>query len=131
MRYIVDATLRIFDIQIFFLNITLLLLIIKNRSNMANSFKRLMEEEYEPRFTLPINNGMSDFQLIERRLEQQQQTRRFNGDVADLFLPRMVRAIVGMFGGEVANQSDSFDRPAPSDYRSTLPSSGPKGPSNR
>lgn len=98
---------------------------------MANSFKRLMEEEYEPRFTLPINNGMSDFQLIERRLEQQQQTRRFNGDVADLFLPRMVRAIVGMFGGEIANQSDSFDRPAPSDYRSTLPSNGPKGPSNR
>ena len=36
---------------------------------MANSFKRLMEEEYEPRFMLPNNNGLSDFQLIEQRLE--------------------------------------------------------------
>lgn len=98
---------------------------------MANSFKRLMEEEYEPRFTLPINNGMSDFQLIEQRLEKQQQTRRFNGDVADLFLPRMVQAIIGMFGGEVANDSDPFDRPAPSDYRSTLPPSTPRGPGMR
>ena len=97
---------------------------------MANSFKRLMEEEYEPRFTLPINNGLSDFQLIQRRLEEQQQTRRFNGDVADLFLPRMVRAIIGIFGGEIANESDSFDRPAPSDYRSLKSTRGPMGPSN-
>lgn len=96
---------------------------------MANNFNRLMEEEYEPRFTLPSqNNGMSDFQLIERRLEKQQQTNRFNGDVADLFLPRMVRAIIGIFGGEVAHESDSFDRPAPSEYRSTLSPRGPKGP---
>lgn len=98
---------------------------------MANSFHRLMEEEYEPRFTLPNPNGMSDFLLIERRIEEQQQTRRFNGDVAELFLPRMVRAIIGIFGGEVATDSDPFDRPAPSDYRSTLPQSGPKGPGNR
>jgi hypothetical protein len=97
---------------------------------MANSFKRLLEENNEPRFTLPIKNGMSDFQLIERRLIEQQQNRRFNGDIADLFLPRMVRAIIGIFGGEVANESDFFDRPAPSDYRSTLPPSVPRGPGN-
>jgi hypothetical protein len=85
---------------------------------MGNSFKKLWEEE-EQRFTLPLNNNMSDFQLIGRRIEQQQQTRRFNGDVADLFLPRMIRAVIGMFGGEVASDSDngSFDRPAPSDGR--------------
>ncbi len=98
---------------------------------MANSFKRLMEEEYEPRFTLLYPNGKSDFQLIEQRIEEQRQSRRLNGDVADLFLPRMVRAIIGIFGGEVATDSDPFDRPAPSDYRSTLPSTTPKGPGGR
>ena len=98
---------------------------------MANSFKRLMEEEYEPRFMLPNNNGLSDFQLIEQRLEEQRQNRRFNGHVADLFLPRMVRAIIGIFGGEVATDSDPFDRPAPSDYRSTLSTNTPKGPGER
>lgn len=96
---------------------------------MANSFKKLMEEEYESRFTLPNLNGKSDFQLIEQRIDEQRQSRRLNGDVADLFLPRMVRAIIGMFGGEVASDNDPFDRPAPSDYRSTLPTSTPKGPS--
>ncbi len=98
---------------------------------MANSFKRLMEEEYEPRFMLPNNNGLSDFQLIEQRLEEHRQNHRFNGDVADLFLPRMVRAIIGIFGGEVSTDSDAFDRPAPSDYRSTLPPTAPKGPGER
>jgi hypothetical protein len=96
---------------------------------MGNSFKRLMEEEYEPRFTLPLQNGMSDFQLVERRLEQHQRTQRFQSDVTDLFLPKMVRAIVGLFGGEVApNNDSSIDRPAPSDFRSHLPKLEPKGP---
>lgn len=99
---------------------------------MINSFKRLMEEEYEPRFTLELKNGLTDFERVKQQLEQQQRTRRFNSDVADLFLPRMVRAIVGIFGGDVANDSDTFDRPAPSDYRSTVPNSGgPKGPNRR
>ncbi len=98
---------------------------------MTNSFKQLMEEEYESRFTLPNNNGMSDFQLIQQRLEEQRQNRRFNGDVADLFLPRMVRALIGMIGGEVASDNDPFDRPAPSDYSRTLPMSQPKGPGER
>lgn len=95
---------------------------------MKNSFIQLWEEE-EERFTLPVHNGMSDFQLIGRRIEQQQQTRRFNGDVADLFLPRMIRAVIGIFGGEVASDNDNsaFDRPAPSDVGRNR-SSGPRGP---
>ncbi len=94
---------------------------------MVNSFKTLMEEEYESRFTLPNQNGMSDFQLIEQRIEEQRLSRRLNGDVAELFLPRMVRAFIGMFGGDVASDNDPFDRPAPSDYGSTIPTSSPKG----
>ena len=90
-----------------------------------------MEEEYESRFTLPNPTGKSDFQLIEERIKEQRQNRRWNGDVADLFLPRMVRAIIGIFGGEVASDNDPFDRPAPSDYSSTLPASMPKGPGVR
>ena len=78
---------------------------------MANNFNRLMEEEYEPRFNLPLNNGMSDFQLIEKRLQQQKDSHRFNGDVADLFLPRMIRTVIGMFGGEVRTVLASFARP--------------------
>ena len=90
-----------------------------------------MEEEYEPRFNLPLNNGMSDFQLIEKRLQQQKDSHRFNGDVADLFLPRMIRTVIGMFGGEVTNASDAFDRPAPSDFGHPMPTSVPKGPGSR
>ncbi len=101
---------------------------------MANSFTMLMEadeNEFNKRFTLPNQKGISDFQQIEQRLIQQQQTRRFNGDVADLFLPRMIKAVIGMFGGEVASDSDSFERPAPSDFGRPISSSGPKGPGGR
>jgi hypothetical protein len=101
---------------------------------MANSFTMLMEDdgnEFNRRFTLPNQNGMSDFQLIEQRLVQQQQTRRFNGDIADLFLPRMIKAVIGMFGGEVASDNDSFDRPAPSDFGHPISSTYPKGPGGR
>lgn len=96
---------------------------------MKNSFRQLWEEE-EERFTLPAPNGMSDFQLIGQRIEQQQQSRRFNGDVADLFLPRMIRAVIGMFGGEVASDGDSsaFDRPPPSGGGGGNRSSVPRGP---
>ena len=98
---------------------------------MANSFIQLMEEEYEPRFMLPNNNGFSDFELIEQRIKEQRLNQHFNSDVADLFLPRMVRTIIGIFGGELANDSDSFDRPAPSDYITPLITRTPKSPGER
>ena len=98
---------------------------------MANSFIQLMEEEYEPRFMLPNKNGLSDFELIAQRIEKQRLNHRFNSDVADLFLPRMVRTIIGIFGGELANDSDSFDRPAPSDYITPLITRTPKSPGER
>lgn len=98
---------------------------------MGNSFENLWEEE-EQRFTLPPNTkGISDFQLIQMRIEQQQHSTRFNGDVAELFLPRMIRAVIGMFGGEVATNTDNdavFDRPAPSDVQWRRVSK-PKSPS--
>ncbi len=98
---------------------------------MANSFIKLMGEEYEPRFMLPNKNGLSDFELIGQRIEEQRLNHRFNSDVAALFLPRMVRTIIGIFSGELANDSDSFDRPAPSDYINPLTAKSPKGPSER
>ena len=94
---------------------------------MKNNFEGLWEEE-EQRFTLPVNNGVSDFKLVEARIHHQQQTRRFNGDVAELFLPRMIRTVLGLFGGDVASDTDTFSRPPPSSGGGSGPSSGPSGP---
>jgi hypothetical protein len=93
-----------------------------------NNLKRLMEEEYESRFTLP---EMGDFDPIENRLMKHHQTQRFNGDVTDLFLPKMIRSFVSLFGSDTgsSDHDDSeFDRPAPSKYAGRVPQSAPKGP---
>jgi hypothetical protein len=91
-----------------------------------NNLKRLMEEDFESRFTLP---EMGAFDPIEQRLLKHHQSTRFSGDVTDLFLPKMLRSLVSLFGGDVSHDSDTeFSRPAPSNYAGKVPVSQPKGP---
>lgn len=84
-----------------------------------NSFQRLMEEEYECRFTLP------QMLEVERRLQRQQESYRVTGDVIDLFFPKIIKTIVGMLGGD---DNDESYRPSPSDFGSHFKPKGPSGP---
>ena len=86
-----------------------------------NNFARLMEEEYEPRFTLP---QMTE---IERRIQRKHDSFRVTGDVIDLFFPKIIRTVIGMLGGD----DDNSSRPAPSDFGGHMPTSGPKAPGAR
>ena len=92
-----------------------------------NNVKRLMEDDYESRFELP---QMGDLDPIEARLLNRHASVRLGSDVTDLFLPKMFRTVMGLFGGEVAPQDDaSHSRPAP-DWGHIAPSQ-PKAPGQR
>lgn len=86
-----------------------------------NSFQRLMEEEYECRFTLP------QMMEVERRLQRKENTYRVAGDMLDLFFPKIIKTVIGMLGGEDRDDNDN-DRPAPSNSDRPYNPSGPKGP---
>ena len=97
-----------------------------------NNFKRLMEEDYESRFGLPeMSHIGSDIDQIEARLLKRHASIRLSSDVTDLFLPKMLRTVMGLFGGEVAPQEEdaSYSRPAP-DWGHSAPSQ-PKAPGQR
>jgi hypothetical protein len=96
-----------------------------------NNFKRLMEEDYESRFQLPeMTNIGGDIDQIEARLLKRHASIRLGSDVTDLFLPKMFRTVMGLFGGEVAPQDDaSYSRPAP-DWGHQTPNQ-PKAPGQR
>jgi hypothetical protein len=98
-----------------------------------NNFKRLMEEDYESRFQLPeMSHIGSDIDQIEARLLKRHASIRLSSDVTDLFLPKMLRTVMGLFGGEVAPRDDddpSYSRPAP-DWGHSAPSQ-PKAPGQR
>ena len=87
-----------------------------------NSFKQLMEEEYEPRFTLP---QMTE---IENRIQRHHHSCRLAGDVLDLFFPKVLKTVAGMLG---ADDDDNRNRTAPPDVGGTGASSQPKGPGGR
>lgn len=89
-----------------------------------NNFQRLMEEEYEPRFTLP---QMTE---IEDSLRRRQNSMKTAGDVIDLFLPKVLKAFVHLLGGS-DNDEESNARPRPSDFNHLPNSNGPKGPGSR
>ncbi len=98
-----------------------------------NNFKKLMEDEYENRFQLPEMDGVSfggSNDPIEASLLKRHASLRFSSDVTDLFLPKMLRTVLGLFGGEVAPQDDtSHSRPAP-DWGHSAPSQ-PRAPGQR
>lgn len=83
-----------------------------------NSFQRLMEEEYESRFTLP------QILEVERRIERQQNSYRVTGDMIDLFFPKIIKTVIGMLGGN----DDDGNRPSPSNLGSHYKPKGPSGP---
>jgi hypothetical protein len=89
-----------------------------------NNFQRLMEEEYEPRFTLP------QMMKIEDTLKRRQNSMRTAGDVIDLYLPKVLKAFVHLLGGS-DNDDDNGIRPIPSDFNRLPKSKGPQGPGNR
>jgi hypothetical protein len=99
-----------------------------------NNFKKLMEDDYESRFQLPqmtdVSFGNRDIDPIEERLLKRHANMRLGSDVTDLFLPKMFRTVMGLFGGEVApNDESSHSRPAP-DWGHSAPSQ-PKAPGQR
>ena len=87
-----------------------------------NSFQRLMEDEYESRFTLP------QMMEVEQRLQKKQNSYRVAGDMIDLFFPKIIKTVIGMLGGD---DSDNRSRPAPSDSGSPFKPSRPKAPGER
>ena len=87
-----------------------------------NSFQRLMEDEYESRFTLP------QMMEVEQRLQKKQNSYRVASDMIDLFFPKIIKTVIGMLGGD---DSDDRSRPAPSDSGSPFKPSGPKAPGER
>ena len=87
-----------------------------------NSFQRLMEDEYEARFTLP------QMMEVEQRLQKKQNSYRVAGDMIDLFFPKIIKTVIGMLGGD---DSDDRNRPAPSDSGNPFKPSGPKAPGER
>jgi hypothetical protein len=99
-----------------------------------NNFKRLMEDDYESRFQLPqideISLGRDYMDSIEESLLKKHASIRLSSDVTDLFLPKMFRTVLGLFGGEVApHEETSHSRPAP-DWGYSAPSQ-PKAPGQR
>jgi hypothetical protein len=98
-----------------------------------NSFHKLMEEDLENRFHLPQMGEVSfggDLDPIEAHLLKRHASMRFSSDVTDLFLPKMFRTVLGLFGGEVAPQDEaSHSRPAP-DWGRSAPDQ-PRAPGQR
>ena len=99
-----------------------------------NNFKRLMEDDYESRFQLPqmdnVSFGKDSMDSIEECLLKKHASIRLNSDVTDLFLPKMFRTVLGLFGGEVAPPEETLNsRPAP-DWGHSAPSQ-PKAPGQR
>jgi hypothetical protein len=88
-----------------------------------NNFQRLMEEEYEPRFTLP------QMMEIENRLKRQQNTIRTTSDMVDLYLPKVIKAFIHLLGG--TDSDDSRSSPAPSDLPHMPKQGKPKAPGER
>jgi hypothetical protein len=98
-----------------------------------NNFKKMMEDEYENRFQLPemdtVSFGGKNDQIHENLLKKHASL-RLGSDVTDLFLPKMFRTVLGLFGGEVAPQGEtSLNRPAP-DWGHSAPSQ-PRAPGQR
>jgi hypothetical protein len=98
-----------------------------------NNFKKLMEDDYENRFRLPEMDGVSfggKNDPIHEGLLKKHASLRFGSDVTDLFLPKMFRTVMGLFGGEVAPEDEtSHSRPAP-DWGHSAPSQ-PRAPGQR
>ena len=87
-----------------------------------NNFQRLMEDEYESRFTLP------QMMEVEQRLQKKQNSYRIAGDMIDLFFPKIIKTVIGMLGGD---DSDDRSRPTPSDSGNPFKPRGPKAPGER
>ncbi len=85
-----------------------------------NSFQRLMEEEYEPRFTLP------QMLEIEQKLQRKDLNYRVAGDMLDLFFPKIIKTMIGLLGGE--DRDDDSPRQAPSDSGTPYKPKEPKAP---
>jgi hypothetical protein len=88
-----------------------------------NSFHKLMEQEYEPRFTVP------QMMEIERRIQRQQNSYRVAGDMLDLFFPKIIKTMIGMLGGD--DSSDDGNHPAPSEMSSPYKPKGPNAPGRK
>lgn len=101
--------------------------------NRINNFKKLMEDDYENRFQLPEMNhvsfgGAND--PIEAHLLKRHASLRYNSEVADLFLPKMFRTVMSLFGGEASTDDEiPLSRPAP-DWGHSAPSQA-KAPGQR
>jgi hypothetical protein len=88
-----------------------------------NSFQRLMEDEYEQRFTLP------QMMEIEHRLQRRQETIKTTGDVIDLFLPKFFKAFVHLLGGSDSDAQSAS--PSPAERGGMSRSDTPKAPGQR
>ena len=86
-----------------------------------NSFQRLMEDEYESRFTLP------QMMEVEQRLQRKQNSYRVAGDMIDLFFPKIIRTVGGMLGGD----DNEHNRPMPSEHGGVVEFKKPKAPGER
>ena len=102
-------------------------------ADRINNFKKLMEDDYENRFQLPEMRGASfggANDPIEAHLLKRHATMRLNSEVTDLFIPKMFRTVMSLFGGEAASDDDiPLSRPAP-DWGYSAPSE-PKAPGQR
>jgi hypothetical protein len=101
-------------------------------ADRINNFKRLMEEE-ENRFQLPEMRGVSfggANDPIEAHLLKRHASMRFGSEVTDLFIPKMFRTVMSLFGGESASDDEiPLSRPSP-DWGHSAPSQ-PKAPGQR
>ena len=87
-----------------------------------NSFQRLMEEEYESKFTLP------KMMEVEKKIHRQHNTQRVTGDMIDLFFPKIIKTVISMLGGESDYENEST---APSSISHHYKPSSPKAPGER
>ena len=95
----------------------------------VNNFKKMMEEHYEARFELP---PMGEIDPIHDKIMHRHASNCLKGDMTDLFMPKMLRAIAGIFGGNVAHDNDynEHSRPAP-DWGSHYTPTQPKAPGQK
>jgi hypothetical protein len=96
-------------------------------ADRINNFKKLMEDDYENRFQLPEMRGVSfggATDPIEAHLLKRHASMRFSSEVTDLFIPKMFRTVMGLFGDDIP-----LSRPAP-DWGHSAPSQ-PKAPGQR
>jgi hypothetical protein len=102
-------------------------------ADRINNFKKLMEDDYENRFQLPEMRDVSfggANDPIEAHLLKRHASMRFSSEVTDLFIPKMFRTVMSLFGGESASDDDiPLSRPAP-DWGHSAPSQ-PKAPGQR